>query len=79
MILFQELNYQVAVDIELFVCEKGLGACHQITRTLCMTGVMRDKEYLTGDLCKGVYSDEEYKNDFINVIRNQYYTNKNSK
>ena len=61
------------------VCEKGLFECHAIIRTLCMMGVMCNQEYLTGDICKGVYSDEEYKKDFINVFRNQYYANNNNK
>lgn len=66
-------------NIYRVVCEKGVGGCHSITRTLCMLGVMCDKEYLTGDLCKGVYSDKEYEKDFTSVIRNQFYANKNVK
>ena len=58
------------------LCEKGLLKCHGITRTLCMIGVMCNKEYLTGDLCKGVYSSEEYEKDFISVVRNKYKTKK---
>ena len=40
---------------------------------------MCNKEYLTGNLCKGIYSDEEYKKDFIDVIRNQYLRYKKNK
>ena len=47
------------------LCEKGFISCHEVTRTLCMLGVMCNQEHLTGDLCSGVYTKEEYENDFI--------------
>lgn len=42
------------------LCEKGIFKCHTIKRTLCMLGVMCNKEYLTGDLCSGAFSNKEY-------------------
>lgn len=79
-------DYDIIPRVELssgslyrVVCEKGILKCHGITRTLCMMGVMCNKEFLTGDLCKGVYSDKEYKEDFIDVFRNQYLPYKKNK
>ena len=54
------------------LCEKGILSCHQVTRTLCMLGVMCNMEHLTGDLCNGVYSYKEYEEDFIKVKENKY-------
>ena len=54
------------------LCEKGILSCHEVTRTLCMLGVMCNMEHLTGDLCNGVYSYKEYEEDFIKVKENKY-------
>ena len=54
------------------LCEKGIFKCHQAKRTLCMLGVMCDKEHLTGDLCSGIFTSEEYKEDFIKVEQSKY-------
>ena len=79
-------DYDIVPRVELsggslyrVVCEKGILNCHEISRTLCMMGVMCNQEYLTGDLCKGIYSDDEYQKDFIDVIRNQYLPYKKNK
>jgi len=37
-----------------------------------MLGVMCNQEYLTGDLCKGVYTNKEYEEDFIKVKERKY-------
>ena len=58
------------------LCEKGLKQCHQISRTLCMMGVMCNKESLTGDLCRGIFTEEEYKKDFIDIIHKRYHNYK---
>lgn len=54
------------------LCEKGFISCHEVTRTLCMLGVMCNQEHLTGDLCSGVYTNKEYENDFIKVKESKY-------
>ena len=54
------------------LCEKRVFSCHQITRTLCILGVMCNQEHLTGDLCKGVYTNKEYEEDFIKVKERKY-------
>ena len=54
------------------LCEKGIFECHTIKRTLCMLGVMCNKEYLTGDLCSGTFSNKEYEEDFIKVVSDKY-------
>jgi len=54
------------------LCEKGIFECHQAKRTLCMLGVMCNKEHLTGDLCSGVFTSKEYQEDFINVVQSKY-------
>ena len=38
-----------------------------------MLGSMCDKEYLTGDLCSGVYTKDEYYNDFTLVKNKNYF------
>ena len=58
------------------LCEKGLKQCHKISRTLCMMGVMCNKESLTGDLCRGIFTEEEYKKDFIDIIHKRYHNYK---
>ena len=55
------------------LCEKGIFSCHNIKRTLCMLGSMCEKEHLTGNLCSGVYSQEEYFNDFTLVKNKNYF------
>ena len=54
------------------LCEKGIFKCHEIKRTLCMLGVMCNKEHLTGDLCSGIYSNKEYEEDFTKVESDKY-------
>ena len=54
------------------LCEKGIFECHQAKRTLCMLGVMCNKEHLTGDLCSGIFTSKEYQEDFINVVQSKY-------
>ena len=50
------------------LCQKGIFSCHEIIRTICMMGTMCKMEYLTKDLCLGVYKYEEYQNDFVDVV-----------
>ena len=61
------------------LCNKGFFECHGIERTICQMGATCRREDLTGDLCKGIYSDDEYQKDFIDVIRNQYLPYKKNK
>ena len=42
------------------LCEKGIFECHQAKRTLCMLGVVCNKEHLIGDLCSGIFTSKEY-------------------
>jgi len=75
--LFPDLDIVPRVEISggsvySVLCEKGVFSCHQITRNLCMLGVMCNQEYLTGDLCKGVYTNKEYEEDFIKVKERKY-------
>ena len=50
------------------LCEKGIFSCHSVIRTLCMMGTMCNMEYLTKDLCLGVFSNDEYEKDFVDVV-----------
>lgn len=42
------------------ICEEGFIACHKIDRTICMIGAMCREEYLTGDMCMGIFGKKDY-------------------